>query len=358
MARSTAFTLLLATFVVPFLALTIGDDATSPSEAGVLRKGCEPETATLPAPPADLPARRPSRRCASDMRHSVVAIPELPAPRPEGSTLRGWVVEDNEGVSGVLLEAWYRVRDLEFPLTPVLTDAEGDFEIPLDPILSLPEPEWRAVSLGVALRVPGYAHEVRELAGFPPKRRLAFSLEPAGRLEGEVRGPDGRPVARALVLLVDRADEDDRLAETRTDAHGRFGFNTFEGGDLVLRARHPASGRGELDVEVWEALGEWRSANIKLRPGPVIEGRVVDAQGRPLADSTMVARPWGATDPWGEESGRVRTDKAGGFRFVDLVPGTYLIVGPGFDVEARAGGPQLRVKANLGTWTTIRRSGS
>src|SRR5688572_7232826 len=68
---------------------------------------------------------------------------------------------------------------------------------------------------------------------------------------------------------------------------------------------------------------------IRRAETPSVVGRVVDALGNAVADVTVVATPSflsGSTKSFAQAAPRVRTDRAGRFRFVGLPPGEYVFV--------------------------------
>ncbi len=75
---------------------------------------------------------------------------------------------------------------------------------------------------------------------------------PTGKLSGVVLGPNGRPVARARVLLQDADGSHPRASQT--DAAGRFRFSPLRQDNYDVRAR------AEGQSSVWER-------NVLVRSG-------------------------------------------------------------------------------------------
>src|SRR5687767_3284091 len=66
---------------------------------------------------------------------------------------------------------------------------------------------------------------------------------------------------------------------------------------------------------------------VRRAETPSVVGRVVDALGNAVADVTVVATPSFIGGPASAHPApRVRTDRAGRFRFVGLPPGEYVFV--------------------------------
>src|SRR5262245_46679175 len=91
-------------------------------------------------------------------------------------------------------------------------------------------------------------------AGQAPKPQTAKpSPRPVLSLEGTVRGPDGKPVEKALVIaLSGMADFGAGPLTATTDAKGAFRFNLKDAGPYFVRAE--AAGLGGATLE-------------KVRPG-------------------------------------------------------------------------------------------
>lgn len=146
---------------------------------------------------------------------------------------------------------------------------------------------------------------IRSAALRPLLLALACAASPAAAavLQGVVRGPDGRPIARASVTPYTagpRVGTDpycpscypDCGKVARTGRDGRFVLRSVSD-SLVFRLLVLASGyeprfvsrvdplRGPVDV----ALA--RRAERRLPPGRVLRGRVVDPEGRRVAGATM-----------------------------------------------------------------------
>lgn len=151
---------------------------------------------------------------------------------------------------------------------------------------------------------------------------LDFALARGFALEGDVRGPDGRPVRGAEVSYgFSQCTRGYRT--TRTESSGRFRLNGLRGLDeehLVVQAKGLAPayqmvrpGRG----------GHVAPFSFRLDPGKVIEGRVVDRAGRPIAGVWISPR---IHDPelYGWQyltASGLNTDRQGRFRLDSLPDG-------------------------------------
>jgi RNA polymerase sigma factor (sigma-70 family) len=144
------------------------------------------------------------------------------------------------------------------------------------------------------------------------------TLDPGWTFTGTVLGPDGKPLAGARSVGV-------------TDAWGREGMKTAE---FTVREFSPRRPRDILFQHPEKGLvGVVRPpkenggpVTVRMEPGAVVTGRLVDADGRPRAGVKLEAlfrlkgdlRPW----PWHRYPlGPIKTDREGRFRFEALLAG-------------------------------------
>jgi hypothetical protein len=187
--------------------------------------------------------------------------------------LAGVVTDGGAPVAGATValdsDALYGARE-------VTTDAAGKFAFAELPEGSYRVWAWRGERAARALRVPRL--------GRGPFADVALALEPAAIIVGRVVDRQtGAGLAAAVTLSADAADEAPRHA--RTDADGRFRVEGVPPGPWTAAAWAPGwllagtvsftPGRGELTLE--------------LIPGGVVEGRVVDDTGAPIAGAVVTA---------------------------------------------------------------------
>jgi hypothetical protein len=145
---------------------------------------------------------------------------------------------------------------------------------------------------------------------------------------GRVVDEAGRPVTGAEVALVSGAADGlsgwERLTAT-SDAEGRFEFHHLSPGLASLGARHPDYPDAELPgIQIPPGTPRVDLGNVTLPAGAVIEGRVTDTQGAPIAGAKVRISTSGemgfTTLGMGDDGPplqEVQTEKDGGFR----VPG-------------------------------------
>lgn len=165
--------------------------------------------------------------------------------------------------------------------------------------------------------------------------RLDLTLVPGATLFGRVTGPEGQPVARALVSV--QADAPSMALENApeaTDSSGQFEIMGLAAGTYALTVRHkdyaPAAAVG-LSVE---SEGQTRS-DITLGAGSRVTGRLLSPDSKPLGGRVNLRELDGRPAPWamaGLVSGVARAD--GRFE-LRLGPAAYAL-----EAVARGYGPQ------------------
>lgn len=186
---------------------------------------------------------------------------------------------------------------------------------------------------------------------------------PPAFVEGQVLGPDGAPAANVAVAAGTDADDPEWpgeiLERTRTDAEGRYRLGPLPPGHHHLVAGSPGAGRaGQALVCPEGAELHW---SPQLQPERSLHGRLVDADGGPLASwivEGLVARR-GRLEGTG-----VVTDATGAFRLTSLPGGPLSLfargpdqaglatlmlagVGPGGDLGALVVGEPERLRSGF-----------
>ncbi len=173
---------------------------------------------------------------------------------------------------------------------------------------------------------PGWA-AVGEF-GFEEELRLV----PGQDVEIELRDWLDRPVSGAIVELLLGCGHTPAVRSETTDAEGRFVFRDVdpEKGTIWVRAAGLlgssaySSSPGELPLEDGRRI-------LRGHPAPVLEGRVVNADGSP-ADGVAVGVPDTHRGPW------TTTNADGRFRLFGAPPGNHITVAYTWP----AGGPEYR----------------
>jgi hypothetical protein len=155
-------------------------------------------------------------------------------------------------------------------------------------------------------------------------RDVRLVLPSPGRIVGQLVGPDGKPPALATVTATEQVPV--------TTRNGRFVVHSVSPGDYELRVTSPDHPE-QVVSQITVAAGKDADAGtIQLTRGRRLTGRVVDAQGRPVASARVRA---GSALPPYEDDGMmnmgwqipvssVTTDASGAFTLANLRPGEPL----------------------------------
>jgi hypothetical protein len=159
---------------------------------------------------------------------------------------------------------------------------------------------------------------------------LRIEMNRGAVVAGTVRGPDGAPLAAALVQVLPwRASQGLGLAATvRTGADGTFRAGAVPQGAALIRIEAPGLAMDGYPADPWEAFDEggfpptWAvmvpatgvvERDFTLCRGAVVAGIVVDADDAPVAGAVVTAGP-----QWDEEVSAL-SGADGSFR-IDAVP--------------------------------------
>ena len=172
---------------------------------------------------------------------------------------------------------------------------------------------------------------------------LEFRMAEGGTITGVVRDRQtGKPVPSAKVSLYQyELNELDRLINgsghtALSDEKGHFTIGHVPGGDVRLTVSSPdhlITKTGFINV----SSGNETRADIMLEPGAQIKGKLLDSQGRSIADQQVKILDI-------NNSGSITsTDNLGQYSFTHLKPGTYTIVTG--NVQGQAG--QIRLTKEI-----------
>ena len=201
-------------------------------------------------------------------------------------------------------------------------DPEGRFLAP-----GLSRAEWRVYALA-----DGYSNPAPTLVTIPQAEdaeALLITLELASSASGIVVNPNGTPAANAHVTIKKPAagilanvSEDLKEASTMSDASGQFVLERLHSGivDLTASADGYASSAPE---EVTLTAGEETSGlRLSLRMGGTITGELYNKDGELTSNATIqVIKP----DDYSTQL--AKTDAEGAFRFENLEPGLWQVLG-------------------------------
>lgn len=190
-----------------------------------------------------------------------------------------------------------------------------------------------------------------ELAPGERREGLRIELERGGSLAGRVTGPDGQPLAEAMVNAASNLVWHD-LGE-RTDGDGNYRIDGLPEGVLQVRAMHPDFLPAVREVTV--GSGDLR-LDLRLEAGHRVSGRVIDEAGAPLAGAWV--RIGGS--PMGGMIRPVSSRADGSFEIDGVAPGTWRVgaskegyVVAGEEPEVEVGGPVSGVEVRMAPGAAI-----
>lgn len=235
-----------------------------------------------------------------------------------GAAISGTVVDDRgspvEGAE-VSFDSWSTRGELkpwELETNAVKSDADGRF---------LLVDRAPGEKLDLSVWHPDFiAAEVRGVV--VPREDVLVELEGAARVAGRVVDPAGRPVAGARVSARYEVQGGGTFSSEsgESDAEGRFELPHLGPRRVELLAR----AEGFRTLEVWLDLEPGETVEdlvLRLAPGALIEGRVLDPWGEPADGVRIVGQGLGRSSL--RHTGR--TDSTGRFRLDGLDPGPFTL---------------------------------
>ncbi len=245
------------------------------------------------------------------------AAPEIEIPRSytlvmAHSTSIGGIVRDEEGhpIEGVVVVPYEtsprdRAREsIDLNDVSVRTDREGRWHIDLIPEgYDLGDLQWTFSHPDFV----GSSDSSRFQPNATPKELRSQSgvtvLYRAVSVTGRVLNREGHPIAGASVRLGARFGD----PTVKTGADGRFRFRNAPARERSLTVEAAGHAPETMSVRVHDGLPP---IEFRLGPGRTIRGRVLDSQGRPLANAHVSASRWRGLQnlDW-----RSRTDSDGRF---------------------------------------------
>lgn len=238
-------------------------------------------------------------------------------------TLSGRVTLAPSGEPVAGAEVRVRVGVVVGPGSPVhrtVTGEDGSYEID-----DLPREH-----LDLRVYPPGRALAVARIDPPADASRIVrdVAIEPGAALHGRVTdGRSGEPIANASVA----ASWFQPTHAASTDAEGRYELAGVEpDSDPVFVVRAPGYGCWSFEVRKFPASG--MEQDFWLLPSRRAHGRIVDAEGEPIAGASVLARLRPSADRVQRDEVRALSDFAGRFELVDLradLPHSLLVVARG-----------------------------
>jgi hypothetical protein len=183
----------------------------------------------------------------------------------KGVEIRGRVVDEHgRPIAGAqVVDSTRGLVFLDY-VWKTVTDADGRFPIHL--------PRGKVVRLTVQAR--GRQPAAREVAPDPDHPDVEFRLPPGKRLRGRILDPEGKPIAEASVHIPTFPFCKGISFNARTDAEGRFEWDSAPEGpvDFIVGAT------GFLVPELVRVTASEREAFITLKPAVDVRLDVVEAE--------------------------------------------------------------------------------
>jgi RNA polymerase sigma factor (sigma-70 family) len=239
---------------------------------------------------------------------------------PRGTPVNGRVVdaETGQGIAAVCVS--YEVGGSTPCHTGPQTEGDGAFRI------LVPEGRWSLVAHGDTPDYPQTAEQSVTVQPGKPLEGLTIRMRRGLTVKGRVLDPGGSPVAGAEVQM-EPADRPGSPVRPRvTDAEGTFTWSRLEPDRAyACTVLHRPMGLGARVVMQPSGAPRTAALAICLQPLGAVAGRVVDDDGRPLADAVLHVRtylsiPKRDTQPIQDQSEELATDAQGRFRAEGLLP--------------------------------------
>ena len=302
----------------PLPPRTVSTDATGVCQVPL--GGMIPETAALEFAKAGH-ANAPIQWEAAPIPEEVTV--RLPKAVAVGGIVRGKGTAPVSGaavvVSGLARDVVGQVVLVEYDR--VETDSEGRWSSPRVPRgveslhLAVEHPDHLAAEIDDV--DPGPAGSGQVLRADLLSMKATIALDPAPAVDGTVRAEDDSVVEGALVVLRDTTDTPTRRT-ARTGRDGRFRFVVREPGTFQLLASAPSRSPAFKEIEVEPGL---EPLDLVLAKGKRLDGRVLDAEDRPVPDATVSVQSWNDVDLL---SWAAQTDAEGRFSWDAAPDGTVL----------------------------------
>jgi beta-lactamase regulating signal transducer with metallopeptidase domain/thiol-disulfide isomerase/thioredoxin/protocatechuate 3,4-dioxygenase beta subunit len=261
-----------------------------------------------------------------DGEHHPIRLPAIKDLRFDPGTTIGGIVKDEAGqpIAGAKVEVYGPPTESErahyaFILGTLQTDAQGRWQLDTAP----------QSSAGVSASV-SHPHYRRGYAAISHDLNSATTLKKGISVSGRVVDAKGQPIQGATAVLGhDRWGTNPPTG--KTNERGEFTLENCDAGATIITVQADGFAPQIRDVRV-----EAKNEPVEVRmtePGATIRGKVVDAQGQPVAGAFVAADTWR-----GHRSieFRVDSDKDGRFEWRSAPKDTVLFdIGQGGYMSSR-----------------------
>ncbi len=287
-----------------------------------------------------------------------VTVPGLAVPEGEGRTDLGTVsLAPGLAVRGVVVDALgnpvaaaeVRARAAEREAMPTMANRDpgpADAITADDGSFTLAD-RSPGESLDLAASHPGFGPGAAPGVAVPAAAPVRIVLQAAARVAGRATDADGKGIAGAEVSLVEESSvsfggQSMRMPTGRfqrgvTDDEGGFAFDGVSPGAIVLRGSAPRHQQATLEGLEIKPGTDLTGVSLLLPAGATVEGRVLGADGRPVAEAAVAVVEASQTDFPSFGHLRAATDGDGEYRIEGVPPGAHTL-------EARAEGYRRAVR--------------
>ena len=236
---------------------------------------------------------------------------------PVGVTVRGRVIEKGSRKPIASFQAGVSASRsggamvmMSPPLLKNFTTDDGSFTLENVP----------TGAMNLVATAPGYAaaRTSLDVQEGKPINDLVIELETGVRLTGKVTGPNGTPLADAMVGVQPSPTGSfamtGSLRRTATDSNGEYSLDGLEPGEETIQVMHPKYNPTSKSVTL---KGAETKLDIQLEGGRTVTGVVVTDSGMPVPDAQV-----NAFSAAGGGHG-ARTNTSGAFEIESMPPGRY-----------------------------------
>jgi len=159
------------------------------------------------------------------------------------------------------------------------------------------------------------------------ERLVEIYLKKKGGIQGTVLDPEGRPLSRARVRLLQAGARLARSDRSTSDEMGRFQIESVEGSvPFSVLASHPSHAPGKLDGLMIDTGERLEGLEIRTQRPASIEGSLVGPGGELFAGAQVTLDGVkGILSRYAGVLPLTMSDEEGCFRFEGLMPGSYVL---------------------------------
>lgn len=286
-----------------------------------------------------------------------LTVPSLALPEGNGATDLGTVMlAPGASVRGVVVDlkgnpvegAEVRAKGADREELPIFSRDPG----PVDAVSAADgtftvDDRSPGESLDLSVSCPGYGTASVPGVAVPAESPVRIVLSANARVSGRVADPQGKPVPRAFVFLIEKTARSfngrsvltsaGRFHDGVTDDDGGFAIADVSPGPIELSVQAPRYQEAELKGLEVKPGQDLTGLDVMLPPGAAVEGKVLSPEGRPIADAEVTLAEASPNEAGSFSPLWATTDSEGQYRIEGVPPGQRTF-------EARAEGYRRGVR--------------